>query len=150
MEIHLEEKQSIRTNGLSYIYEKTKSNLSYANLINVVGIVILMTIAIIIGLIHKTVESELNYIHRIFEENNETLSYIQEIAPTTKHTMRDIEEIEIKQEKILQVIEFTLEVLVRFCRSPTLTDYCLMAVPDSYNYTQEMISYYEENPKIHG
>lgn len=127
-------------------YEKHDSTLSKPlmrtkHIVALCVFVMMSLMATLVGIAIK----ELQYVHQ-------TLDIVHEILPESKETLQDIRLMErnvrgVKHDidQIKQIVEFNLEMLIRFCRIDGFMEHCLMPVPDDYNYTISYGDWYVHN-----
>ena len=101
---------------------------SIYHIIIICGIFLLQVLIVIfLSIMVSLVTKEINYARTTLSDLNLVMSEVDEMLPHTRQMVLDVSTLHDN-------VHLNLEILLRFCRSPDFTSYCLLPVPDDYEY----------------
>lgn len=118
------------TNSDTITIEQPKKSHTLTNyhILIVCGIVLLQVLIVVfLSIIVSLVTKEIDYARTTLSDLNLVMSEVDEMLPQTRQMVQDVSTLHDN-------VHLNLEILLRFCRSPDFTSYCLLPVPDDYEY----------------
>ena len=135
MEVDMKYTERVET-GEETLLKEVKKNRKHTVVFGIISFTNLLIVSLLAGVVFK----ELVYVR-------DTLDTVHEIKPEVDNIVNDFEltHFQVKVitrsiEETKKLIDFTLEMLIRFCRIPGYMDYCMMPVPPHYNITFHMLN----------